>query len=208
MKVVRQCATFTLKCDRYHVLGLVLDSLERETQYYLIADHAFVHSVSHTPIATLDDGRCAEPECVFFMPEGVYVSLVKSDIHIHRVGPVGTANRQPWGVSGSGAGTDHHRIAQGANAVQVGNAIVAVDEPGAPGHCGNAAVQALTKLANHMVTRRALDGLAQGQEQRYQIPGRGRVTLLRLLAFSMSFQAVSVSRVAMAFPFVGFVVSA
>jgi hypothetical protein len=74
----------------------------------------------------------------------------KTQYYLHRVGPVGTANRQPWVVSGSGAGTD------------------------------NAG---------------------------WLVPGRGRVTLLRLLAFSMSVQAVSVSRVAMAFPFVGFVVS-
>src|SRR5690554_2100985 len=86
MKVVRQCATFTLKCDRYHVLGLVFDRLKRETQYYLVTYHAFVDSVGHAPIASLDHGRRTEAECVLFVPEGIYVSLVKGGIHIPRVG--------------------------------------------------------------------------------------------------------------------------
>src|SRR5690606_25891548 len=81
------------------------------------------------------------------------------DHDAHRVATRGSAYGQAWIIGAGRSSADHHRVTQGADSVQVGNAVVTVDKPGAPSDRGDPSIEALAKLADHAAV--PADGLTQ-----------------------------------------------
>jgi len=90
--------------------------------------------------------------------------------HPDRVGPGHMAHRELGVILAGGAGADHHGIHQGAQPVQVHQALRPVDEVGVPALGGDAPVQALAELGDGQP---AGAGSQRGQAVE-QVAGLGR----------------------------------